>query len=157
MNKAIMKKLLHWYPVLLACMLCGRVAAQPVAVHNAWVRSTVPGQHASAAFMQLTAQVPMKLVAASSPLAGVVELHEMRLNGDVMQMRPLQDGLDLPANRMVELKPGGYHLMLMDLKSTLTKDAPVPVTLVFKDAKGVLTQTELTLRATSMPAPSAAH
>mgnify|MGYP000594355482 CR=1 FL=1 len=70
-----------------------------------------------------------------SPAAGVAEVHEMKMEGDVMKMRAIP-ALDLPAGKTVELKPGGYHVMLMDLKAPLAKDTTVPVTLMFKDAKG---------------------
>lgn len=107
-----------------------------VEVKDAWARATVPGQKATGAFMKLTAKDGVKLVSASSPAAGVTEVHEMKMEGDVMKMRAIP-GLDLPAGKTVELKPGGYHVMLMDLKAPLAKDSQVDVTLVFKDAKGV--------------------
>ncbi|CAM8656420.1 COG2847 Copper(I)-binding protein [Comamonadaceae bacterium] len=119
--------------------------AQNVEVQNAWARATVQGQKASGAFMTLTAQTPGRLVSVSSPVAGVAEVHEMKMEGDVMKMRALANGLELPAGKPVELKPGGYHVMLMDLKLPLQKDTTIPVTLVFKDAKGVETKKELKL------------
>ena len=80
---------------------------------------------ATGAFMKITSKDGARLVSASSPVAGVTEVHEMKMDGGVMKMRALQDGLDLPAGKTVELKPGGYHVMLMDLKSTLTKNGTV--------------------------------
>ncbi len=132
----------------------GALFAQSVDVKDAWARATVPGQKATGAFMKLTAKEGSKLVGVSSPVAGVGEVHEMKMDGDVMKMRALAGGLDLPAGKAVELKPGGYHVMLMDLKSTLQKDTTIPLTLVFKDAKGVETKTELTVPV-SMAAPGA--
>lgn len=129
--------------------------AQNVEVQNAWARATVQGQKASGAFMTLTAQTPGRLVSVSSPVAGVAEVHEMKMEGDVMKMRALANGLELPAGKPVELKPGGYHLMLMDLKLPLQKDTTIPVTLVFKDAKGVETKKELKLPV-SQTAPAGA-
>ncbi len=117
--------------------------AQSVDVKDAWARSTVQGQKATGAFMKLTAKEGAKLVGGSSPAAGVVEVHEMKMEGDVMKMRAVPGGLDLPAGKAVELKPGGYHVMLMDLKAPLMKDSTVPLTLVFKDAKGVESKVEL--------------
>ena len=67
----------------------------------------------------------------------------MKMDGDVMKMRAVQGGLDLPAGKTVELKPGGYHVMLMDLKAALPKDTTVPMTLVFKDAKGMESKVEI--------------
>ena len=130
---------------LIAALACGTVYAQTVEVKDAWVRATVPGQKATGAFMKITAKDGAKLVAASTPAAGVAEVHEMKMEGDVMKMRAVQGGLELPAGKTVELKSGGYHVMLMDLKATLAKDSTVPLTLVFKDAKGVESQLELKL------------
>lgn len=104
-----------------------------VAVADAWVRATVPQQQASGAFMKLTAPKGMRLVEARSPVAGVVEIHEMAMQGDVMRMRAVA-GVDLPAGKPVELKPGGYHVMLMALKQTLNAGDTVPLTLVFEAA-----------------------
>ncbi|KQP12562.1 copper chaperone PCu(A)C [Pseudorhodoferax sp. Leaf267] len=118
--------------------------AAPVEARNAWVRASVPGQSGTGAFMTLTARQGLRLVGASSPVAGVVEVHEMRLEGDVMRMRALP-GLDLPAGKAVELKPGGYHVMLLDLKSTLAKDSRVPLTLRFTDARGAASELALTV------------
>jgi hypothetical protein len=81
--------------------------------------------------MQLTAASDARLVEASSPAARVVEIHEMAMDGNVMRMRAIT-GLDLPAGRPVELKPGGHHVMLMALKQTLNAGDTVPITLVFE-------------------------
>ncbi len=104
-----------------------------VAVTDPWVRATVPQQKATGAFMQLNAQKGARLVEASSPVAGVVEIHEMAMDNNVMKMRAIA-ALDLPAGKPVELKPGGYHVMLMDLKSQLKEGETVPLTLVFEGA-----------------------
>ena len=125
--------------------------AQTVEVSNAWARATVQGQKATGAFMTLTAKNGGKLVGVSSPVAGVAEVHEMKMDGNVMTMRAVAGGLELPAGKAVELKPGGYHVMLMDLKLPLQKDTTIPVTLVFKDAKGVESKTELKLPVSQTP------
>ena len=127
----------------LAIGLMGTAMAQTVEVKNAWVRTSVPGQKATGAFMTLTAKDGARLVGASSPAAGLVEVHEMKMDGDIMRMREVAGGLELPAGKAVDLKPGGYHIMFLDLKAALAKDATVPLTLTFKDAKGVETQVEL--------------
>jgi copper(I)-binding protein len=111
--------------------------AQSVTVTDAWARATVQGQKATGAFMKITSKDNAKLIAVSSPVAGVAEIHEMKMEKDVMKMAALPNGLDLPAGKAVELKPGGYHVMLMDLKAPLAKDATVPLTLTLQDAKGV--------------------
>lgn len=128
-----------------------------VKVEGAWARATVPGQKGTGAFMKLTAPQGARLVSASSPAAGVTEVHEMKLDGDVMRMRAVPV-LELPAGKPVELKPGGFHVMLLDLKAPLAKDSTVPLTLNFKDAKGAQSTLELTVPvATSAPgAPSGA-
>jgi len=135
----------------------GSLYAQNVDVKNAWVRASVQGQKATGAFMQLTASQPTTLVGVASPVAGVAEVHEMKMDGDVMRMRALPQGLPLPAGQPVALTPGGYHVMLMDLKATLPKDSTIPLTLTFKDAKGVESRVELKLPvATTAPGGAAA-
>jgi len=129
-------------PAVLATAAMGQSAAPAVKVEAAWARASVPGQMGTGAFMTLTAKDGAKLVGASSPAAGVAEVHEMKMEGNVMKMRATP-ALDLPAGKPVELKPGGYHLMLMDLKAPLAKDTSVPVTLTFKDARGVESRMEV--------------
>lgn len=125
-------------------------AADPaITIKDAWVRTTVPGQKATGAFMKITAKEGTRLVGASTPVAGVAEVHEMKMDGDVMKMRAVPV-LELPAGKTVELKPGGYHVMLMDLKAALPKDSTVPLTLLFKDAKGVEGKLELKLPVAAM-------
>jgi hypothetical protein len=125
---------------LLAAIACSSVYAQTIEVKDAWVRAVVADQKATGAFMKITAREGSRLIGASSSVAGVTEVHEMKLQGDVMTMRAVAGGLEIPAGKTVELKPGGYHIMLMDLKAPLAKDSTVPLTLVFKDAKGVESQ-----------------
>lgn len=115
-----------------------------VKIDGAWARATVPGQKGTGAFMTLTAEQPLRLVAVSSPVAGVSEIHEMKMEGDVMRMRALP-ALELPAGKAVALRPGGHHLMLMDLKQSLVKDTQVPVTLRFVDAQGKTSEMQLSL------------
>ena len=126
-----------------------------VKVDGAWARATVQGQKGTGAFMTLTAKEGTRLVGVSSPAAGVAEVHEMKMENDVMKMRAVA-GLDLPAGQAVSLKPGGYHLMLMDLKAPLQKDSTVPITLRFKDAKGVEITLDLMLPVSSTAPGSAA-
>jgi hypothetical protein len=142
--------------IIAAALLAGMAHAQSVDVKDAWVRTSVQGQKATGAFMKLTAKDGVKLVAASSPVAGVTEVHEMKMEGDIMKMKAVAGGLDLPAGKTVELKPGGYHVMLMDLKAALPKDSTIPLTLVFKDAKGVESRLELKVPVATAPM-AAAH
>jgi copper(I)-binding protein len=124
-----------------------------VAISGVWMRPTVTGQKATGAFLKLVAKENSKLLSVSTPVAGVAEIHEMKMEGNVMKMAPVPS-LDLPAGKEVELKPGGYHLMLMDLKSPIEKGTKVPLTLKFQDAKGAKFQVELMVDA-AMPATPA--
>lgn len=153
--------------VLTASLLlaCSAVHAQTVEVTDAWIRTSVQGQKGTGAFMNIKAKDDAKLVGISSPLAGVAEVHEMKMDGDIMRMRAVPV-LALPAGKSVPLQPGGYHVMLMDLKQPLAKDSQVPLTLRFRDAKGVESQLELRVpvRVTApstgagpLPAPGNAH
>jgi hypothetical protein len=116
-------------PAAAAALFLALPAVAQVTVAEPWIRGTVPGQMATGAFMRITSPRPAKLLEAASPVAGVVEIHEMAMEGNVMRMRAVP-ALELPAGRAVELKPGGYHVMLMDLKRTLKEGESVPVTLV---------------------------
>lgn len=104
-------------------------------VEGAWARSTVPGQQGTGAFMRLHAGKPMQLVGVATPVAGTAEVHEMKMEGSIMRMRAVPQ-LDLPAGQTTELKPGGYHIMLLDLKQPLANGSVVPLTLLFRDASG---------------------
>lgn len=116
---------------MLLAALSAPVAAQ-VAVADPWVRATVPQQKATGAFMNLTAAKGARLVEARSPVAGVVEIHEMKMENNVMRMRAIS-GLDLPAGKPVALAPSGYHVMLMNLKQQLKEGDTVAITLVVED------------------------
>lgn len=116
---------------LCAPLLAASIAAAQVTVTEPWVRGTVPSQMSTGAFMTITAARPARLLGATSPVASVVELHEMSLDNNVMRMRAV-DVLDLPAGRRVELRPGGYHVMLIDLDRQLKPGETVPVTLLIE-------------------------
>lgn len=122
----------------LAATLASGAALAQVDVSNAWVRGTVPTQTASGAFMVLHAHQDAKLVGVSSPVA-VAELHEMKMEGNVMRMRQIKS-LDLPKMQNVELKPGGYHVMLMGLKGQLKPGDTVPITLKIEQGGKVVEQ-----------------
>ena len=109
-----------------------------------WVRAPVsPAQKATGLFVTLQSPVATRLVEARSPVAGLVEIHEMTMQDGVMRMRALKDGLALPAGQSVLLRPGGYHVMLIDLKQPLKQGDEVPVTLVLKGADGKTETLEL--------------
>ncbi|PKO59342.1 MAG: hypothetical protein CVU25_02395 [Betaproteobacteria bacterium HGW-Betaproteobacteria-19] len=126
---------------LFAALISSAAVAQ-VAVTDPWVRATVPQQKATGAFMQITAPADARLVEARSPVANIVEIHEMVMEKDVMKMRALP-GLDLPAGKTVELKPGGYHVMLIDLKAQVKEGDVVPMTVVIEGKDGKRESIEL--------------
>jgi periplasmic copper chaperone A len=114
---------------VIASLVFAVPAAAQVTVTDPWVRGTVPNQMATGAFMQLKSAKDAKLIEARSPVAGVVEIHEMTFKDNVMRMRAVA-ALELPAGQLVELRPGGYHVMLMDLKQQMKEGDVVPVILV---------------------------
>lgn len=105
-------------------------------VQDPWVRGTVAQQKATGAFFQIRSTAGGKLVSISSPAAAVVEIHEMSMDGSTMKMRALPSGLDLPAGKTVELKPGSYHVMLLDLKAPLKAGDAVDLRLVVQGKDG---------------------
>ena len=126
-----------------------------VLVENAWVRPSVSGQRGSGGYMKLTARENMRLVRVASSVAGVAEVHEMKMEGDVMRMRQVK-ALDLPAGKTVELS-GAMHLMLMDLKQPLLAGSSVPLTLVLRDSRDVESRVDTHLLVSpSAPGPTAA-
>ncbi|HMN76317.1 MAG TPA: copper chaperone PCu(A)C [Burkholderiaceae bacterium] len=104
-------------------------------VSEPWVRATVAQQKASGAFMSITSAHGGKLVSVASPVAGVAEVHEMAMSGNVMKMHAIP-ALALPAGQPVKLEPGGYHVMLMDLKQQLKEGEVVALTLVVEGRDG---------------------
>lgn len=131
-------------------------ALAQVSIHEPWVRGTVPDQKATGAFMRLTAQTDSHLVGASSPVAGVVEIHEMKMDNGVMRMRAVP-GLPLPAGRPVDLAPGGYHVMLMGLKQPLQAGDSVPISLVFEGSDRQRRTVEVKATVRPLNAPASAH
>jgi len=138
----------HILIAALAWAAAGSALAQ-VDVTSAWARSTVPGQGGTGAFMTIVAKDGGKLVGAASTVAGVVELHEMAMDNNVMKMRAIP-ALDLPAGREVQLKPGGYHVMLLDLKRPLKVGEKVRIELRLetRDGKRVTQPVEVEVRST---------
>ena len=110
-------------------------AAADVSVTGAWVRGTVAGQSSTGAFMQIKSPTDTALVAVSSPAAKIVEVHSMKMEGGVMKMNAV-DKVAVPAGQPVELKPGGYHVMLVDLVAPLKEGDTVPLKLTFQDKAG---------------------
>jgi hypothetical protein len=154
-DEKMIRRMLASATVAVAMSMVTAVALAQVTVSEPWVRGTVASQMGTGAFMKITAAKPAKLVGASSPVAGVVELHEMKLVDNVMRMRAI-DALDLPAGKPVELKPGGYHVMLMDLARDLKEGEIVPVTLVIEqDGKRQSLEVKAPVRAPTARGPMA--
>jgi len=116
----------------LALALLAAPALAQIAVETPWVRGTVEGQKATGAFMDIKAEKNLTLVSASSPVATLVEIHAMEMKDGVMKMHAIQ-GLPLPAGKSVRLAPGGYHIMLMELKAPLGNGETVPIILTIED------------------------
>ncbi|MFZ6848734.1 copper chaperone PCu(A)C [Undibacterium sp. RuRC25W] len=132
-------------------------AQAEVKISDAWVRATVPQQKATGAFMQLTSTQDTHLVEIRSSAASMAQLHKMEMVDNVMRMREA-DGLNLTANKAVELKPGGYHIMLMGLNAQAKVGDVIPLTLVFenKDKKRETLMVNATVKPlTQMGTPSA--
>ena len=110
-----------------------------------WTRATAPTARSGGGFMTITNKgtTPDRLVSARSNVSDKVEIHEMQMDGSVMRMRELAKGLDIPPGATVMLKPGSYHIMFMELKAPLAKDAKVPVTLVFEKAGSIDVQLDV--------------
>lgn len=105
-----------------------------IKIENPYTRATMPGQQVAGGFMKIENKgAADQLLSASSPVAGEVQLHEMAMEGNVMKMRQVRD-IALPAGGVVELKPGGLHLMFMNIKAPLAAGQTVPVKLKFAKA-----------------------
>ena len=143
----------RWLAMATLCVAASTPAWSQTVVKDPWVRGTVAQQKATGAFMQITSTQGGRLLSAASPVSGVVEVHEMKMDGSVMKMGAIPS-LDLPAGKNVELKPGGYHVMLMDLKKELKAGDTVPLTLVVegKDSKTESLEIKAPVRALGAPA-----
>ena len=144
--------------VAAAALIAAAAAQAQVTVKDAWVRATVPQQKATGAFMQLQSTKDTKLVSASSPLTPNVEVHEMAMQDNVMKMRQVP-AIELPAGKVVELKPGSYHVMLMNLQKPVSVGDTVSLTLSFesKDGKRETVEVQAPVRPLNSNAAPAGH
>ena len=122
-----------------------------VTIKDAWVRATVPQQMATGAFFQIQSNIDTRVVSVQTPAAGVAEIHEMKMENNVMKMRAIEH-LDLAAGKTIELKPGGYHLMLMDLKKQIKVGDVIPLTLIVEGKNKKRESIEIKLKARSLNA-----
>ena len=115
----------------------GKAGAAPVAVADAVCRPTPAGRQVTGCYLTLTAPVADTLVSVASPVAALAQIHEMRMESNMMMMRELEAGLPLPAGEAVALAPGGNHIMLMGVTEPLKTGDTVPLTLTFATAAPV--------------------
>jgi len=142
MQKFILKAGIGLAFSLVTGLALAQSTTSSVLVNQPWARATPPGAKVAGGFMVLENRsgAADRLIAATADVSGVVEIHEMAMEKDVMKMRQIP-GLDLAAGRTMDLKPGGYHVMLMELKQQMKGGDVVPITLVFEDdAKKRFTQ-----------------
>jgi len=125
------------------CFVAGGACAhdytlKSLSIDHAFARATPPGAKSGGAFfvVENAGKTPDKLIRAASPVAGAVELHQMAMDGGIMTMRAMT-AMDVPAAGKLELSPGGYHVMLLDLKQPLKVGDKVPLTLTFEKAGSV--------------------
>ena len=128
----------------LTILLSACEANESVAIMDNWVRANAPGQSVGAAYMTLLSAQDSTMIKAEADIAGSVEIHSMKMENGVMKMRMLEE-LPLKAGKAEKLAPGGFHLMLFDLKKPLVAGENVKFTLSFKDAAGKTTQQQVTL------------
>jgi periplasmic copper chaperone A len=129
------------YVALLAGLFSTPVHAQEVkagdlVISQAWSRATPGGAKIAGGYLTIEnkGSTPDRLISGAGEVAGKVEIHEMAMNNGVMTMRALDKGLPIEPGKTVKLAPGGYHLMLMDLKNPLKQGDKVPLTLKFEKA-----------------------
>jgi len=138
--------------LLVSLLGLGGTASAATQVDNAWVRATVAGQHASGAFMYLTASSDSKLVEVQSPVAKNVQIHQSSMHNDVMSMQQV-DAVALPAGQKVSLDTHGYHVMLMELTGQIKAGDKVPLTLTVENAKGEKETIKVEAQARALNAP----
>jgi hypothetical protein len=131
------------------------VKAGDLTITQAWSRATPKGAKTGGGYLTIEnkGSAPDRLIGGSADVAGKVEVHEMATNNGVMTMRPLDQGLTIDPGKTVKLTPGGYHLMLFDLKSPLKQGDKVPVSLEFEKAGKV--KVSLDVQGVGAPGPTA--
>jgi len=137
-------------------LVSATTAYADVTVKEPWVRGTVASQKSTGAFMQLTTTEPVRLVEAKSGAAKIVEIHEMRMEGDRMMMKAVP-GIDVVPGQTLELRPGGFHVMLIDVVKPLNAGDKVPLTLVLEGKDKKRTQVEVSAEVRALNAMPAAQ
>jgi copper(I)-binding protein len=128
-----------------------------IEIGHPWSRATPPTAESGGGFLAVTntGTTPDRLIAVKSPAADKVEIHEMKMDGNIMRMREVEKGIEIPPGATVELKPGGFHVMFMGLRAPFAKDAKVPLTLVFEKAGSI--DVELMVQAMGAQPPPSMH
>lgn len=129
----------NFYALFILIILCPSLAQaldsiknnELVSIKNAWVRPSNPGQEVGAAYMTFLSSQDTTLISVESDITNAIEIHSMSVENGVMKMRML-DTLELQAGKPYKLEPGGFHLMLFDLKKPLIRDDQVKFVLTFK-------------------------
>jgi copper(I)-binding protein len=124
-----------------------------IEIGQPWTRATPPTAESGGGYLVLknTGTTPDRLIAVKSPAADKAEIHEMKMDGNIMRMRAVERGIEIPPGATVELKPGGFHVMFMGLKAPFAKEAKVPLTLVFEKAGSI--DVDLMVQAMGAQAP----
>lgn len=135
--------------------ICSGAYAQ-ITVEDSWIRATAPGQTVAGGYMKITSMKPGSLISVSTPITARASLHEMSMQDGVMKMRAVPK-IALPAGKTVELKPGGYHLMLMNLSRPLHPGDTVPVTLTFEGTDKKQEQVQINVEVRNMTGAMQGH
>ncbi len=143
---------MRMHALFVTLLLATPVLADNVKVENAWIREPAPGQAVVGGFLEITSDKDASLIQATSPVVGKVELHEMKMQGDIMQMREVKT-ISLPKAKTVKLEPGGLHLMLYQPRNPLKAGDKIPLTLMVKSGNKVK-KIEATAEVRSMHTPA---
>jgi hypothetical protein len=133
------------------------VKAGDLVITQAWSRATPGGAKIAGGYLTIEnkGSAPDRLIGGAGDVAGKIEVHEMSMKDGVMTMRPLDKGLTIEPGKTVKLAPGGYHLMMLDLKTPLKQGDKVPVTLEFEKAGKV--KLSLDVQGVGAQAPAGGH
>jgi len=130
-----MNRVLKTVLVFLCASLSGNVCADQISVTGAWTRASAPGQKVAGIYFDIVSAVDARLVGVDAAIARVAELHLMSVENGTMRMRAVR-AVDLPAGKAISFKPGGYHVMLFDLKRSLRAGERIPIQVSIEGAGG---------------------
>ena len=112
-----------------------KINFKDIIIYNAWIKDTPPNQKITAGYLTIEnlSDTDQKLIFVSSSFAAKGQIHQMKTDGEVMKMRPMTDGLFVPANGTIELRPGGFHLMFTQLNRQIILKQTHRITLTFQN------------------------